>query len=364
MKYLPSLICALAACVPATAQTFTADGITYSIVNGNEAKIVTHSVANNDEMTDLVVPDEVVYQDRAYPVVAIDDAAFYFCSALERVTIGRNVRSISCEAFWRCCPVKRLVWKPEECEVTAIPTSAPRQPARVESDYFHGIGNLDVSALEQVEICDGVRRLPGDFVACSPIQSVHIPATVTEIGPEGFAYCAQLRTITVDPANAVFDSRGGCNAVINTAADELVMACGATRIPTTVNAIGRAAYYPCADLKSLIIPAWITHIDSYACVCLGQLEEIHCRIADPANVTLGSSAFQTYVMGEWFSGVPKSCKLFVPTGSSALYRRADQWKRFKTIIEETPYEGPEDVNGDGRVDIDDVNAVINALLAQ
>lgn len=352
----------LLSCMRASAQTFAVDGIIYSVVNGNEAKIVQDAVVNKDTLRNLVIPDEVVYEGRAYPVTIIDNYALNHCSVLEQVTVGRNVHQIYMRAFSSCSPIKRLVWKPERFELVDVPTYALERSSGMGYEENHTVGGLDVSALEKVEICEGVQELWDYFITGAPITSLHLPASITKVSPYCFAFCAQLRTITVDPANSVYDSRGGCNAVIDTDTGELVVACGGTRIPATVNAIGPFAYIPCAGLKSVVIPAWITAIGYDAFYGCSQLEELHCRIADPANVTLGNNAFQTYLMGELYSGVPESCKLYVPAGSRSLYRKADQWKRFKTIIEETPYEGPEDVNGDGRVDIDDVNAVISTML--
>ena len=212
-----------------------------------------------------------------------------------------------------------------------------------------------MSELVEVVICDGVEELPGDFIAGAPIISLHIPSSLRYILPHEFHGCEKLRTITVDARNPVFDSREGCNAVISTASNELRMACQGTRIPESVTAIGFCAFSTCLSKKSLVIPAGVTKMDSRAfegCT----FEEIHSRIVKPADVTLANGTFD---------GLNKSnCKLYVPVGSYWRYYYAKQWKDFKEIIEETPYEGPEDVNGDGRVDIEDVNAVVNAVLAQ
>ena len=62
----------------------------------------------------------------------------------------------------------------------------------------------------------------------------------------------------------------------------------------------------------------------------------------------------------------EACTLQVPAGAVEKYREAEQWSAFANIVEIgaiTPSINA-DVNGDGRIDIDDVNAVINALLAQ
>ena len=319
-------------------------------------------------VTQLVIPDEVVHDGVSYPVIGLA-GKFGLCKALEEVTFGRNLLYVVAGVFFGSAPVKRIVWKSvKRVEVLPIITQSANSPVNM---VYHseeptigvpGIGDLNVVRLEEIVICDGVEEITGEFVQRSPITSLHLPASLRELNPLCFWGCTQLQTVTVDPSNPVFDSRSGCNAVINTANDEMVMACRTTRIPSTVSAIGPDAYSPFTDMKSVVIPAWITNIGEAAFLECECMEEVHCRIPDPGTVTLGPGVFQSYLLGEWHAGVPESCTLYVPAGSRSLYRKADQWKRFKNIVEETPYEGPEDVNGDGRVDIDDVNAVINTML--
>ena len=51
-------------------------------------------------------------------------------------------------------------------------------------------------------------------------------------------------------------------------------------------------------------------------------------------------------------------KLNVPQGSLSKYKNADEWKKFVYINADNPY----DVNGDGEVNIADVNCVIDAII--
>lgn len=65
-----------------------------------------------------------------------------------------------------------------------------------------------------------------------------------------------------------------------------------------------------------------------------------------------------------FDGVNKTnCILHVIMGRLVEYSQANQWKDFKNIIAdlEAPLT-PGDVNGDGRVNVSDVTALINMIL--
>jgi hypothetical protein len=52
----------------------------------------------------------------------------------------------------------------------------------------------------------------------------------------------------------------------------------------------------------------------------------------------------------------------VPAGKVAAYKADTRWSDYFGKIEEMPGEEPGDVNGDGSVNISDVNAVIDAIL--
>ena len=65
-----------------------------------------------------------------------------------------------------------------------------------------------------------------------------------------------------------------------------------------------------------------------------------------------------------FNKVDRSkCTLYVPVGSLAAYRATPAWNSFSKIVEEADAVLG-DLNGDGQVDISDVNAVINMMLGK
>ena len=78
------------------------------------------------------------------------------------------------------------------------------------------------------------------------------------------AHCRGLTSLTVDPDNAVFDSRGDCNAVIYTANKWLVAGCAATVIPDDVRRIDQKAFVGFDSLRQLTLPNSISEICDFA----------------------------------------------------------------------------------------------------
>ncbi|MEE0990706.1 MAG: leucine-rich repeat domain-containing protein, partial [Paludibacteraceae bacterium] len=123
--------------------------------------------------------------------------------------------------------------------------------------------------MAKYEIVDGVGIIPngvtaiGDyaFFDCTSLTSVEIPSSVTEIGNSAFEGCSSLTSIVVEEGNSVYDSREGCNAIIETATNKLIRGCNSTIIPSSVTEIGRSAFYGCTSLASIEIPSSVTKIE-------------------------------------------------------------------------------------------------------
>lgn len=108
------------------------------------------------------------------------------------------------------------------------------------------------------------------FRQCNGLISVTISSFVTSIDYSAFQLCNGLEQIVVNSQNTVYDSRGNCNAIIETSTNELIIGCKNTIIPNTVTSIGRTAFYGCSDLTSVTIPNSVTTIDYYAFLnCIG-----------------------------------------------------------------------------------------------
>ena len=70
----------------------------------------------------------------------------------------------------------------------------------------------------------------------------------------------------------MYDSREGCNAIIETNSNTLIAGCAMTVIPNTITAIAKNAFLGCVGLSSLTIPDGVTSIGEYAFAeCTGIL---------------------------------------------------------------------------------------------
>ena len=165
----------------------------------------------------ITVPATVKPSYRTYYVTSIGQDAFagYNDNEISSVTLGSNVRTIRRNAFYNTT-------------LTSLTL------------------NEGLTTIEQYAFRDG--NYP-----------IAIPSTVSNISTWAFKGYKGT-SMSVAAGNEKYDSRGGCNAIIETAENTIVAGCSATTIPATVTMIGEAAFDG-VGLTSIDIPSNVTTLD-------------------------------------------------------------------------------------------------------
>lgn len=79
-----------------------ANGVTifYNYYNeGKELEVTNDDISQTPYTGNVVIPEEVVYENQTLKVTSIGDRAFYDCSGLTSITIPKSIRSIGYYAF-------------------------------------------------------------------------------------------------------------------------------------------------------------------------------------------------------------------------------------------------------------------------
>lgn len=153
------------------------DGIRYTLDDTNHtATVVAHTKKYKG---DIIIPQQISFNNLTYAVVAIDDWTFDGCIKLTSITLPETLTTIG-------------EWA---------------------------------------------------FLNCKALTSIRIPKSVTNIQYGAFGHCPALTNIVVDDNNPKYDSRDNCNAIVDTANDTIYMACTGTSIPATITTIAEGAFY-------------------------------------------------------------------------------------------------------------------------
>ena len=384
------------------------DGIYYKFYNGN---MTAEVISGEDKYTgDIVIPRSVKYNGSTYAVTDIGEEAFYYCNGLTSVTIPRSITSIDERAFHGCGDLISLMVESgnqiydsrEGCN--AIIETASNMlivgsrtsfiPKSVTSigggafSYNKGLTSITIpesvtsigwtafeeTGLTSVTIPESVTSIGSYAFTGTDITSVIIPKSVTSIGQGAFSHCPNLTSVQIEDGNPVYDSRGNCNAIIETASNTLIEGWEFSSIPNSITAFGDGAFVYCYDMKSINIPSSVTRIGSDAFWGCGLTS-----VSIPESVTsIGTYAFYCTSLknmycygktapkteGEIFFDVNLNrVTLHVPAESIDAYKAKEPWKSFGNIIaieEKTFIAG--DANGDGGVNVFDVTATVNYIL--
>lgn len=162
----------------------------------------------------------------------------------------------------------------------------------------------------------------GAFKNCTSITSITIPACVNQIDETAFIGCSTLSSIQVEDGNATYDSRGDCNAIIETSTNRLILGCQNTIIPNNISRIGNNAFNGCKNMSSVTLPKTIQSIGSSAFAYCTGIKDFYIYSANMP--TIESDAF---------NGVQiQNIVLHVPAELITEYKSAAPWNGFKKVV--------------------------------
>ena len=207
--------------------------------------------------------------------------------------------------------------------VTSEKTGKSYNVTRINKGAFHTCHISEIS-LPGIEIIED-----DAFEYCYYLENVYIGARCWKIGDGIFGGAPNAKAI-IDERNIYYDSRNGCNAIIETSTNKLIAGSSKSTIPEGVECLGRHSFFD-VDLESVTIPKSVKEIEEEAFfdndMCL---REVYVAATEPPAIYQESFTRSSALNGP----MPyEYVTLYVPKGCIEKYQNHYIWGQFKRIEE-------------------------------
>ncbi len=260
-------------------------------------------------------------------VVAEDD----FCENGFTYRILSDSNSVSISSYQ---PTKAIDYtKPFHISSSVIHDGKEYKVRRMDKKAFRG-----VTEIQEIVIDEGIEYIGSEsFEYCINLKSIYIPASVEIIGERIFGSCFSLTSVVVDAQNEDLDSRDNSNAIIDSDNDELLAACSASKIPSSVKSIGSFSFSFCNTMEELVVPEGVEEIGSAAFWGCSSLKSISL----PESLT--------EIGGDVFSGCNSLTSIVIPKNvkeiGSEIFNFCNHLTSIRVDSANPYYDSRSDCNG-------------------
>lgn len=300
--------------------------------------IGSYAFSSNYKLASINIPNSVT---------SIGGSAFSGDSSLTTVTIPSSVTTMGGGVFGECTALKSAI---------------------VNNSVMGGSQFRGCKGLENITLSSSITEIPSNCFYNTAFKKFTIPASIKTIGAWAFQK-SKIETLTVDAeletvGNDAFKETPVKTLNVNSNTFQSSMFPDLRSTVTTatygnkVTAVAEGSLQDFALLETLTMPEGVKSIGNSAFSGCTQLMNIYAKMPRPFAIDASV-----------FSGVQQQgyCDLHVIEGSKGRYQAMPVWRDFYMITEDAGSGGGQsgitgDVNGDGMVDVDDVNKVINIIL--
>lgn len=259
----------------------------FSILDENSVVLVGYT----GNLTALELPTEI----NSSILTRIEDNAFKYNTALEKVIIPESVIYLGADAFRGCTALERvtMLFDTNLADEPSHPAfhsrsisardsvAAPEEGTVIKNYAFEGCTNLT-----EVTVKNGTTSIgEGAFESCSKLKQITIPNSVKTIEGRVFKSCSSLDNVILPDSVTTL----GTNVFID------CVSLNKIKLPSGLRSIPDGTFWNCSSLTSVDIPAGVTSIGENAFFCNSDNDtDSHLTsIKLPAGLTtIKDNAFQ------------------------------------------------------------------------
>jgi len=292
--------------------------------------------------------------------VEFDYSAVSFCLGLKQFVVSEQNTIFSA--------IDGVLFSKDQKTLLCFPKG--RTGSYIVPDGVTNIGNSAFSdcVLQEIELPNSVSDIEEyAFHSCLKLKNIVLPDNLIEFGPFNIDKCPELTSVTIgESLNYIFSSvfyvckklkkfivsehnesfSVEDGVLYNKYKTTLVRYPSAKKnsvfhIPYGVKTIDENAFDYCLNLRKVTIPESVDFFGDFS-FC-DFLEMIYIKKAIPFDDN--GEEIDWYKRLSQLSYVDiMRCKLYVPKGSSLIYRKADSFSRFEFIIETTEKDMPTEID--------------------
>ena len=285
-------LCLLVGLLPTVAlaaeDTFTVDGVKYSVIG--ESQVAVSGVTA--EATSVTIPATVTNEEESYDVVRVSQMAFVAQNYAPNTTLttitfaeNSNVEEIGPAAFANCTALTSITLPDSEVSIgeavfanctslnsVEIPANATLAPMvfgdhpYFGSDQFYGDGKITFAEGSPYQIADGILYNETSLlhVYDESVEVVNVPEGITTIDKIAFRQNKTLKSVTLPTTVTALES----GAFQNCTSLESVILLG------DIQKIGAVTFDGCTSLKTVKIPNSVAEIETNAFRNCSSLETV------------------------------------------------------------------------------------------
>ena len=240
-------------------------------------------------------------------VTNIDNGAFYSCRGLTSVYIPENVINIGSAAFVWCMGLTSIEVAEDNPRYTSEDGILFNKNKTTLIQYPASKQGASYTIPESVTTIGDAA-----FIGCTGLAFIIIPDGVISIEVRAFQGCSSLTSIIIPEGvtSIDIDAFNGCRSLTSVI------------IPEGVTSIGLNAFSLCTSLSSIIIPNNVTSIGN----------SVFSSCTSLTSVTNLSVVPQVISADVFFNVIISNLILYVPSESVELYKNAEVWKDFGSIV--------------------------------
>lgn len=262
-------------------------------------------------------------------LMLIEDAAFEECTSLSSIAIPASVETIEIRAFKQCTSLTSVNFENGSILKT------------IKGEFYRS---------------GGTYYWYGAFSGCTALASIEIPVSVQTIEDAVFYNCKSLKTITFQKGSLLRTIGGGCYDRQYYGAFSNCTSLVSIEIPANVTTIECSAFEGCNRLTTVIFEKGskleriengggnINHGAFMKCPALKIIDASACsQLTFIGSYTFyNATALELFKIGATsrpscgqyaFEGIKDNSTLQVPSGCISIYKNAEGWKEFASIIE-------------------------------